>query len=321
LGWYINRDKGHPEKRQENKFLYRPTKRFDMVDFMKDLGFKQEKKDLLRGTAGAMILGIPLIYTMEMWDLGITLSSLQLLSVFVLMFMINILFSYFSGLRESHSSEKFGNAMEDAITSMALSLILAAIVLLLLGKINAQTHFWYGSMGEIIIQGSTMSLGVTFTNMKFNQKDNRSLSLTNPTLLFQPSKRQLHRDLNELAATIAGATVFAFNVAPTEEIVLIASGMSSLQLLILIFAEMLMGYIILFASGILETKVYEKQSFFQKPWVEVILAYTVSFIISFCLLMTVGGEAAHASLDITIASTIVLAFPAIIGGSAGRIII
>lgn len=291
---------------------------------MSDWGFKEERRDLLRGTAGAMILGIPLIYTMEMWDLGISLSSLQLLGVFVLMFFINIIFSYFAGLRERHYQEKFGNALEDAITSMALSLLLAFVVLMLLGKINSSTHFWYGSMGEIIIQGSTMSLGVTFTNMKFNQKEakrTRALGMLDPSLIFNPSKRQLRADLNDFAATVAGATVFAFNVAPTEEIILIASSLSPIQLLILIAAEILVGHIILFASGILEARVYEKQSFFQKPWVETILAYTVSVIIAFCLLMTIGSPASHTSIQIILASTVVLAFPAMIGGSAGRIII
>lgn len=287
-------------------------------------GFKQEGRDLLRGIAGGLILGIPLIYTLEMWGLGIAMSAPQLLGIFLFMLVINVLFSYLAGFREKNITGSLSHAIEDAVTSMTLSLGIATLVLFLIGRIDPYSSFRYSSVGEIILQGTILSLGATFTNLKFSRKKgsaNRSLNLNKPHLLFNHEKKQIIIDLNDLAATLAGATVFAFSVAPTEEVVLIAGSLKNWQLILLLIAELSTAHIILFASGIMDQKNYEKQSFFQKPWVETVLATFISMIIASILLVLIGMPESHSNLSSLLASTIVLSFPAVVGGAAGRLII
>jgi putative integral membrane protein (TIGR02587 family) len=134
-----------------------------------------------------------------------------------------------------------------------------------------------------------------------------------------PERAQLRADLRDVGATVAGSVVFAINIAPTEEIVMIASRISPLHLLAMLGFGLLLCYIILFASGFEEQEVFVP-GIFQKPWAEVLNACALSLLVSATLLLLLGQSSATDSVPNLIASTVVLGLPAIVGGAAGRIV-
>jgi putative integral membrane protein (TIGR02587 family) len=292
--------------------------------FFKDtdvLGFKQETRDLLRGISGGAIFGMPLLYTMEIWMNGRLFSSLLLILILVLTLALNICFSYFAGLREKNMDNQIYSAIDDGVTSMALGLVLAFFILFFIGRLDLGPGAILGSLGKIVLEACIISVGITFTNFKFkSHKQERSLPLPS-RLTLSPSARQLRKDLNDFAATMAGAFVYTFNVAPTEEVILIASELSPLQLIPLLAAEVFLCYIILFASGLGKNEVYEKDSFFQKPLSEMILCTSISLSISAGLLALLGYGGLQVTDSLFLPAVVTLGLPAVVGGAAGRLVV
>jgi putative integral membrane protein (TIGR02587 family) len=284
-------------------------------------GLRQELRDLLRGSAGGLMFGTPVLYTMEVWFHGVQFQSWQLFMLLVFILVINISFCHFAGLRSHHKKRNLLLAMDDGITSLAIGIILAAGILLLIGRLDFSGEDWQGSIGQILIEACVMSVGITFTNYKFQSSSLKRTDLDQVSLSLSSSERQLKADLNDIVATVAGAVVFATNIAPTEEITLIASSLSSVQLGALLGAEILCCYLILYASGIDDQTIYEADSLFQKPWAETTMCVAFSLMVSGALLFLVGDSGALSSPHVFISTLITLGMPAVIGGAAGRLII
>lgn len=283
-------------------------------------GFKQELRDLTRGVAGGMIFGTPVIYTMEVWAEGQLFSPGLLLVITFIIVNLNICFSYFAGLREKHSAERFVYAVDDGLTSFGLSMVLSLAVLCLINRLDFSEHFRI-NLGKVLLEASFISVGVTFTNFKF--KKSAINSVTRNLIESHPfestSEKQAKKDLNDLMAAVAGSILYSFNVASTEEIVLIASSLSPLKLMVLLAAELLMCFIVLYASGLRMHVIYDKGNFFQHPFNETILTASISLTVSGLLLTTVGFGNIHFTDPSFVPTLIVLGLPAVIGGAAGRL--
>jgi putative integral membrane protein (TIGR02587 family) len=289
-------------------------------------GFRQEGQDLLRGVAGGTIVGAPLLYTMEVWFHGVSYHTAHLLGALLLTIALNVAFCYFAGLRERYDQASFTGAIDDAVTALALGVFVAAAILALIGQVDPGDGF--GAIaGKVVLEACIVSVGITFTNFKFRQKiDERAGSQPHASAsagagALTDEQKQLHADLMDLAAAASGAFVFAFNVAPTEEIVLIASGLGPFALLLLLLTTMLVAYIVLYAAGFKDHKVYEQDSLFQAPSVETLMTVGVAIGVSALLMALFGESSATASPSLFIATVVTLGFPAAVGAAAGRLII
>ena len=289
------------------------------------ISIREEGKDLIRGAAGGLIFGTPLLFTMEMWYHGVTFSSGHLLGLLALVGVINLVFSYASGLRAMHEGHSLVGAIPDMVTSLALGLVIATIVLALIGHIPGDGM--EASLRKIIIEGAVISIGVTFTNTKFPRQnaanDEKSGAQINDPLSksdLSLAQKQTRDDLENLAAVIGGALVFTFNIAPTEEVTLLATTIPPYTLLLLFFSEIVICYIILFAANFKEHKIY-KDNIMQHPYAEVAITVAASFLVAALLLCLVSYDHVLASTHHFAASVVVLALPAVVGGSAGRLVV
>ena len=272
------------------------------------ISIREEGKDLIRGAAGGLIFGTPLLFTMEMWYHGVTFSSGHLLGLLALVGVINLVFSYASGLRAMHEGHSLVGAIPDMVTSLALGLVIATIVLALIGHIPGDGM--EASLRKIIIEGAVISIGVTFTNTKFPRQnaanDEKSGAQINDPLSksdLSLAQKQTRDDLENLAAVIGGALVFTFNIAPTEEVTLLATTIPPYTLLLLFFSEIV------------------KDNIMQHPYAEVAITVAASFLVAALLLCLVSYDHVLASTHHFAASVVVLALPAVVGGSAGRLVV
>jgi len=285
-------------------------------------GWRQEWRDLMSAVAGGAIVGMPLLFTMEMWWHGAALSEWHLLAVLGCILVLNFGFDLLSGFREKYS---IGSAISESITSVGIGILFSSVVLALIGELHRDLAAaeW---AGKILVEALVISVGVSFANSQVRKKsrtgddekgDSTAESATDAS--DDVDKLQLSEDLRDVGSTLAGATVFALNIAPTEEILLIASRLSAWQQLAILMFSALLCYIILFASGLDEQPVHV-DSFFQKPWVETLVACALSLVVAFVLLLLLGQSEVTSNLPTLIAATVTLGLPAIVGGAAGRII-
>jgi putative integral membrane protein (TIGR02587 family) len=110
---------------------------------------------LARAFGGAIIFGIPLLMTMEMWSLGFSMGRgrLLLLMGFTLVLLIGL--SYFSGFEKTFSLKE--DAM-DAFAAFGVGVITSAMLLVALAVITFDMS-WGDIVGRVSLQSVPASIG------------------------------------------------------------------------------------------------------------------------------------------------------------------
>jgi putative integral membrane protein (TIGR02587 family) len=290
-------------------------------------GWRKEGRDLMRAIAGGAIVGMPLLYTMEMWQHGMVLSEWHLLMLLGATLLVNFVFSYLSGFRRECTVP--GAAME-SVTAVGIAIVFSAVVLWLIGEIQFAMSA-AEIIGKVFVEAAAVSIGISFASAQVEGRsrtgenngqaahNSGGLAETPNERNLSPSDRQLRADLREFAAALAGSTVFALNVAPTEEITVIAGRLSPLQLLGVLGTSTLLCYVILFASEFREHRVHE-ETLFQHPVSETILTCAVSLGVAAALLVLLGERSLLSHPATFAAGIVTLGLPAMVGGAAGRLI-
>ena len=90
-------------------------------------------RDHLRAAVGGLLVGLPLLWTMEMWEHGTTMPPLKLLLLLGLAFAVVVGFNAVSGFRRERT---WVELLVDALQGMGLSIIVAAAMLYVLGRLE-----------------------------------------------------------------------------------------------------------------------------------------------------------------------------------------
>ena len=118
--------------------------------------------------------------------------------------------------------------------------------------------------------------------------------------------------------SICGAILFASSVAPTEEILMIAVGVSVVELLLMVLLTLILGGIIIYYSEF-KGAPKERPGFFIML-LDLMVMYSIALLVSFAFLFFFQKVQDY-SLYIVVAQMIVLGIPAAMGASAGRFLI
>lgn len=285
--------------------------------------WREELRAILRGAAGSFLFGIPLLYTVEVWAIGSSTNALRLLEVQAATLVVVIFLTQIEGFRRSLTIDPIETLLE-SIEALGIGIICAAIALALLRRITLETPL-SEALGKLIFEGVPFSLGVTLARSTFNRRPTgqRRMLEADPLLpAAAPNLREVLRNtLVDMDATLIGAIVIAFSIAPTEEVTLIAADLPPLWLLIIMAASLLISYIIVFASGFTNRRERVRRGLLLSPLTETLLAYVVVLIASTLMLMFFQQLTADSPWQEWLSNVIVLGLPASVGGAAGRILV
>ncbi len=288
----------------------------------------EELRAILRGAAGSFLFGIPLLYTVEVWAIGSSTDSARLLVVQAVTFVVVLLLTQIEGFRRSLSIDPIETVLE-SIEALGIGIICAAIALVLLCRITLETPL-SEALGKLIFEGVPFSLGVTLARSTLERRrsgERRTLARdVTPGPDFLPAAAVSFRDtlsdtLADIDATIIGAIVIAFSIAPTEEIAIIASALPPLWLLLIMSASLLISYIIVFASGFTDRSERAQRGLLLSPVTETLVTYVVVLIASALMLIFFQQLSANDPWQEWLGNIIVLGLPASVGGAAGRILV
>ena len=310
-----------------------------------------ELSAILRGAAGSFLFGIPLLYTVEVWAIGSATDSLRLLWVQAATFVVVLLLTQIEGFRRSLSIAPLETVLE-SIEALGIGIICAAIALALLRRITLETPL-SEALGKLIFEGVPFSLGVTLARSTLSRRPNQNrrttetdLSLLGPSANADPNAAsKLGTDLSsrldtrlspslsttvgtvindtlvDIDATIIGAIVIAFSIAPTEEIAIIAAALPPLWLLLIMGASITISYIIVFASGFTDRTQRVERGLLLSPLTETLVAYLVVLFASALMLIFFQQLGTGDPWQEWLSNIIVLGLPASVGGAAGRILV
>ena len=285
-----------------------------------------ELQAILRGAAGSFLFGIPLLYTVEVWAIGSSTDSLRLLAVQAATFVVVLLLTQIEGFRRSLSINPIETVLE-SIEALGIGIVCAAIALGLLRRITLETPL-SEALGKLIFEGVPFSLGVTLARSTLDRRrssQRRTLDgdpVISAALGLRNTVGTAFKDtLVDIDATIIGAIVIAFSIAPTEEIPIIASALPTLWLLLIMAASVLISYIIVFASGFTNRRERSQRGLLLSPVAETLLTYIVVLTASALMLVFFQQLSGNDPWQEWLSNIIVLGLPASVGGAAGRILV
>ena len=282
----------------------------------------EELRAILRGAAGSFLFGIPLLYTVEVWAIGSSTSAVRLLAVQAVTFIVVVLLTQIEGFRRSLSIHPLETVLE-SIEALGIGVVCAALALILLRRITLETPL-SEALGKLIFEGVPFSLGVTLARSTLDRRSSRSRRTTvAPTDSTQLSSAAIgiRGTLVDIDATLIGAIVIAFSIAPTEEIAIVAAGVPPLWLLLIMAASLLISYIIVFASGFTDRSERAQRGLLLSPLTETLLAYIVVLMASALMLVFFQQLSSGVPWQEWLSNVIVLGLPASVGGAAGRILV
>lgn len=261
-----------------------------------------------RAFAGAVLFGLPLLMTMEMWSIGLYVQPLRLLLFLALNFVVLVFLSRFGGF------EKTSTLIEDVLDALAaygVGIVSSTAILSLFGLLTAEMPV-QELAGMIAIQCIPASFGAMIARKQFSDGD------------ADEDEEKAARSAGyagQLFLMLAGALFLAFNVAPTEEMILIALKMTAPQTLLLLVGSMGLLHILVFAVGFSgQEDAPEGYGIVRRFLVFTVPGYAIALLVSLYVLWTFGrtdgGDLAG------IASTaVVLSFPGSIGAAIARLLV
>nr|WP_226951332.1 TIGR02587 family membrane protein [Rhizobium terrae] len=280
-----------------------------------------------RGAAGAMLFGIPMLMTMELWQLGFYVDRGRLFLLLVVNIPLLVVLAHRIGFE--HTST-WAEACRDAVIAYGLGILMSAAVLLMLGDLK--THMPLSEiLGKIAMQAVPASIGALLGRSQLTgqadggKDDDLGGSLHGgdsggkegdavPNTLSTSYSR-------ELFLMGVGALFLSLNVAPTEEIILISFKMTPWHALACIAMSIAIMHGFVYAVAFKGTHEIPEGT----PWWHAFFRFTlpgymVAMAISLYVLWTFGRLDDIAPTQV-IMSAIVLSFPGAIGAAAARLIL
>lgn len=294
-----------------------------MNRYQQERSIGRSLQEYLRGIVGGLLFSLPLLYTMEVWWAGYTMHPIRLLIYVLATFTLLLGYNRYGGLRRDASSVEVAI---DSVEEMGIGIVIATVVLWLLGQLTFDMQI-SEVVGKIATESMTVAIGVSVGTAQLGGSEGESgdtgmqnelsqaQSTSGPFLLLEGS------DISgQLAITTCGAVLFGANVAPTEEIFIIATQSNAFKLIGMALLSMLLGTLILFYSNFTGAQSFSKSRGIKTVFSGAIITYAISLIVSAAILW-VFGRFDGTSASICLAETVVLGVAATLGASAGRLLL
>ncbi|TNM63079.1 TIGR02587 family membrane protein [Aliirhizobium smilacinae] len=272
-----------------------------------------------RGAAGALLFGLPMLMTMELWQLGFYMERSRLLLLVLVNIPLLIALAHRVGFEKTYT---LAQACRDAAIAYGLGIVMSALILVLLGDIKTSMPM-SEIIGKISIQAVAASIGALLgrsqladhTGSGGDQDDDGGKG--EDAVRDRMSGNYGH----ELFLMAVGALFLNLNIAPTEEIILISYKMTAWHALFAIVASIAIMHAFVYAVAFKGT---HQMSAAAPRWHVLVRftlpGYVVAMAVSFFVLWLFGRLDGKAVSQMVM-SSIVLSFPGAIGAAAARLIL
>lgn len=244
------------------------------------------------------------MYTMEVWWSGFIAGPLRLLLFVAATFALLIGYNNYAGIR--HDAD-WTDVVVDSVEELGLGIVTAAGLLALLARTTSDMSF-EEILGKIVIEAGIVAIGFSVGTAQLGGDDEES------------GRGDSSGFMSQVVISLCGAILVAANVAPTEEIVIIAAEIGTARLFGIIILSFLLAVLILFFSNFRQARRFAAS---ERPGHAVaggIVTYAVALVASAAILWFFGRfETVLPAMMVS--QTIVLSLPATLGASAGRLLL
>lgn len=261
---------------------------------------------LARAFAGAIIFALPLLMTMEMWALGFYMDPLRLALFLALLFPLLVVLAYYAGFEESVSWRQL---VLNACVAYAVAFIAVSAGLALFGVLRPGMSI-DELLGKISLQAIPASIGAMLARSQLGEREEQ-----------KDEERRRDTYQGELFLAMVGALFLAFNVAPTEEVVLIANMITGWHALALVGMSLAVMHAFVYAVNFRgQTSLRSEIGAWSEFLRVTVVAYVLALLVCLYVLWSFGRSDGLAAGELLM-QTLVLGFPAAIGAAAARLIL
>lgn len=265
-------------------------------------------RDHLRAAAGGLFVGLPLLWTMEMWEQGATMPPLKLLLLLGLAFAVVVGFNAVSGFRRERT---WFELLVDAVQGMGLSIVVAAAMLYVLGRLEPEL-----GLPTLVGRVGLLSIPVAFG------------TALAATVLSEPEEgggREPVGPIGRLFVAAGGALYFALNIAPTDEVRVLGSEADVPLLLLVIVASLAISLAIVFVVELPGGRRGSRSGSrrggpIDQPVGETVAAYAIALLVSGVLIFSFGLSDGL-GLRALAGYVVMLGTVASFGSAAGRLLV
>lgn len=264
----------------------------------------ESARDYVRAAGGGLILGLPLLYTMEVWSHGFALPAWKILLLLAVGLVIVVGYNAVAGFRRERTVAEL---LADSISALGLGIVIAFVALVVLGRIDTTTSL-RDAAGKVALEAIPISFGASLAAAQLGGQDGSGAGAQTRV-----------GPLARLFVAAGGALFFALNVAPTEEPMMLGIEASPLLLIAVIATSVVVTFALVYyadfggrtrsGSGILE-----------QPWSETISAYAVSLGVALLLLWSFGRTDGE-RLPAIIGMMVMLGMVAAVGAAVARLLV
>ena len=266
-------------------------------------------RDLGRAFAGALLFNIPLLMTMEMWEQGMAMDRWRLLAFVLAGLPLLYGLAYYAGF--SHRRGLLNDLMDTAV-ALAVGFATASALLILFGVVE-----WDAppreALGMVALQAIPGAMGALLARRQMSGDDSGEGDGKG-----DEGDEDQASYFGELFLMAAGALFFALNVAPTEEMILIAYKATPWHTLGLIVVSVALLHALVFSAGFAGQEEADKPAtaFFHFT----LPGYAIALGVSLFCLFIFGRVDGHSVAGV-VQVMIVLGFPAAVGAAAARLLV
>lgn len=267
---------------------------------------------VVRAFGGAIVFSLPIMMTMEMWWLGFMMDRLRLALLIGVMIPVLVGLSRFGGFKQTAG---WREDVADAAIAYSVAAVAAALALLLLAVLRPGMPV-HEIVGKIALQAVPGAFGAMLARSQLGGENEAGDGGEGDNEAGNGGRYG-----TEVFLMGAGALFLAFNVAPTEEMILIAYQMTPWHALALLATSLALMHAFVYAA--------EFQGGHEVPegtpgWSVflrfTVVGYAVALLVSAYVLWTFGRFEDDAA-GTHVFMTVVLGFPAAVGAAAARLIL
>ena len=275
---------------------------------------RKSVRDLVRAVGGGLFIGLPLLFTLEVWAHSFLLPSWKIVLLIGVAFVVVVGYSAVSGFRRERT---WGELLIDSVETMGIAAVVSAVALMLLGRIGFETGL-RDAVGKIALEMIPVAFGVSLAGTQLASPEDDADDADQGSSVGDGAGVGT---FGRLFVGAGAALVFALNIAPTEEPMLLGIEADWWLLLMVVPATLAMTFAIVFHADFRGGRSLEGgDSPLDHPISETLAAYAISLLVSL-LLLWAFGRTDGVSASAIAGQTVMLAVVASFGAAAGRLLV
>lgn len=287
---------------------------------IKKVSISKSLKEYARGIVGGLLFSFPLLYTMEVWWAGFIATPKQLIILVVVTFLLLLGYNRFAGMR---SNSSWRSIAIDSVEEMGIGFIVSFGVLAMLKRIDPGNMGLEEIVGKVVIEAMAVSIGVSIGTAQLGaSEEDEAEQGAEMDDAREEGHKSVRRDskVGMVILALCGSILVGGNVAPTEEVLLLAIEAKPVNILFMALASLLLSVIVVYFSNFKGSAREAPKNFIYIMTFDACLSYLVA-LVSSAFALWYFGRFESVSFEVAFAQCIVLGVLASLGASAGRLLI